>query len=259
MVFQKIDVATRLGQFRGDAAQAVMLLTRIPVPARLAGAPARGAAAAWAWPLAGLLVALSAGAVGWAVSALGVPPPVVAAIVLATAIVLTGALHEDGLADTADGLWGAWTPARRLEIMKDSHIGTYGVLALGLSLLLRWQALALILEQGAPWEPLVCAAVLSRAPMAVLMVALRPAREGGLSRGVGRPGAGTAMTGALVAIALALVAVGPVAMALAVAVGVVTLACGVIAQRKIGGQTGDILGATQQVSEMTVLVILAAL
>ncbi len=78
----------------------------------------------------------------WLGSGLGLGSGIVAAMVLAAQAMITGAMHEDGLADTADGLWGGWDKARRLEIMKDSHIGTYGVMALILTVLVRWSALA---------------------------------------------------------------------------------------------------------------------
>src|SRR6056297_3491159 len=118
--------------FRSDLVSAAMLLTRLPVR----GMPtARAADAAWAWPLVGLAVGLPAGVVGMAVAAAGLPGGLAAAAALTVSIVLTGALHEDGLADCADGFWGGFDRARRLEIMRDSAIGSYGVLALGLSLI----------------------------------------------------------------------------------------------------------------------------
>ena len=107
-----------------------------------ARAQARVAAAAWAWPLAGMAVGLLGAAAGGLVLWLGVAPAAAAAIAIAAQIFATGALHEDGLADSADGLWGGWDKARRLAIMKDSRIGTYGVLALVLVTLLLILAVA---------------------------------------------------------------------------------------------------------------------
>ncbi len=259
MRVEKSDMVATAAQAGRDVAAAVGLLTRLPVPVDAARAQARGAGAAWAWPLAGVAVALICGALGAGMLGLGLPAPLVAGLVLGTGIVVTGGLHEDGLADSADGLWGGWTVARRLEIMRDSHIGTFGVLALALSVLLRWQALALLLAGGALWGPLVAAAVLSRAPMAALMVALPPARADGLSRSVGVPTTGVALGGAALALAVALVAVGPPALALALGVAAVAAGCGALARARIGGQTGDILGATQQVCEVAVLLALAAI
>jgi len=121
-----------------DITAALGLLSRLPVPVDGAKAAARGAAAAWAYPVAGFvigaLMALIASMALW----LGLSAPIAAGLALTAGVIVTGAMHEDGLADSADGLWGGWEPAGRLEIMKDSHIGVYGVCALVLSLLLRW-------------------------------------------------------------------------------------------------------------------------
>ncbi len=223
----------------GDIALALALLTRLPV--RLAhGAATRGAAAAWAWPLAGAIVGGLAALGGSIALALGLPTGVVAGIVLAAGIVLTGALHEDGLADCADGFWGGWDRARRLEIMKDSHIGSYGVLALGLSLILRWSALSALIAAGHLWGPIIAAAALSRVPMTGVMHALPNARGSGLSQSTGRPAQGGAVIAAVLAAALA------------------GLAAAAIARARIGGQTGDVLGATQQLAEIAALAALAA-
>lgn len=238
----------------GDILDALALLTRLPI----AKAGTRGAAAAWAWPLAGLVVALLAGVVGWIALSLNLPTPVVAGLVLATQIAATGALHEDGLADTADGLWGGHDTARRLEIMKDSHIGSYGVLALGLSLLLRWSTLSALIASGSLFAPLVAVAVLSRAPMAVLAAALPNARGGGLSAHVGRPAQESATLAVGVALLLAFAALGWTMLAPVFWAALGAIAIAAIAKRKIGGQTGDILGASQQITEIAALVALTA-
>ena len=112
-----------------DIPAALGLLTRLPIPVDAGQATARGAKAAWAYPVVGLVLACLIGGPAWTISDF-MPPAILAALVLVALITLTGALHEDGLADTTDGLWGGWEPARRLEIMKDSQIGSYGVLAL---------------------------------------------------------------------------------------------------------------------------------
>ncbi|MCB1337233.1 MAG: adenosylcobinamide-GDP ribazoletransferase [Maritimibacter sp.] len=238
-----------------DIAEALALLTRLPVLA----SGRRGAGAAWAWPLAGVAVALLAGLGGLAALWLGLPPGPAAALVLALQIALTGALHEDGLADSADGLWGGSDKARRLEIMKDSRIGSYGVLALGLALLARWSALVVLIEAGWFFAPLLAAAALSRAPMAVLMAALPNARGAGLAAHVGRPGAPTAWLAIAVALALALAVTGTAFLAPALWIALTTLGLAAIARAKIGGQTGDILGASQQLAEIAALAAFASL
>ncbi|WGH79385.1 adenosylcobinamide-GDP ribazoletransferase [Jannaschia ovalis] len=240
---------------KSDLVSAGMLLTRLPVR----GTPTDPAArAAWAWPLAGLAVGLIAGLAGLIVGSLGFAPGVAGGAALIAMILATGALHEDGLADVADGFWGGFDRARRLEIMRDSRIGAYGVIALILSLGLRWLLLAEAAAQGAILGLAVAAAMAGRAAMPVLMRWLPPARADGLSQGAGVPGArGTGI--ALGLGALALLLHGPAAALLAAALaGAAVLGLGLIARAKIGGQTGDVLGAGQQVAEIAVLAALTA-
>ena len=239
----------------GDLATALTLLTRLPMPARGEG---RGARAAWAYPLAGALVGALSGGLGAVALAAGLPPGVAAGVVLATQAAVTGALHEDGLADLADGAWGGATRERRLEIMRDSRVGSYGALALVLTVGLRWSALATLPPLGLALAP-VAAGALSRAGMAGVMAALPHARPGGLSASVGRPGGLTAGLGAGVALVTAGLAIGPAAAfvaALATAAGAAGVAA--LAWAKLGGQTGDVLGAAQQVGEAAALMALAA-
>lgn len=233
-----------------DLGGAFGLLTRLPL-----GGPGRGAASCWAWPVAGAVVGALAGLAGWGALALGLPLGWAAALVLAVQAAATGGLHEDGLADTFDGLMGGRDPARRLEIMRDSRIGSFGALALMLVTLARWSALVVLLPT-APWA-VVAAAAVSRAGMPVLMAALRPARDGGLSRAVGRPRA--VQAGLAVGVALVLAApMGWPVLGLLPVLAAVWLALGLWARARIGGQTGDILGAGQQLAEAAVLGYLAA-
>ena len=237
-----------------DLAAALSLLTRLPVWSHAAPAPR----AAWAWPLAGVIVAgLSATATSAAL-ALGLPPGPAAAIALITAALLTGGLHEDGLADTADGLMGGQTRERRLEIMKDSRIGSYGTLALLLITLTRWSALTTLIAAGQHWTALIAAGALSRAPMAVLIATLPNARGSGLSHLTGRPPR-SAMLGALaIAAAIALLTTGPTLLPMALAGAATTALLARAAVKRIGGQTGDILGASQQLAEAAALSLAAA-
>lgn len=241
-----------------DIPAAIGLLTRIPMRVDAGRAAARGAKAAWAYPLVGAGVAFLIAVPASALSGV-LPSAFVAGLVLVALVVVTGALHEDGLADSADGLWGAWERARRLEIMKDSHIGSYGVIALVLSLGLRWLGLVALVEADLLIPALIAVAALSRGAMVSVMVALPHARDGGLSKTVGRP---EVMTGAIaggLALVLAGLCIGPFAAPVALVVGLGAFAAGRLARAKIGGQTGDILGATQQISEIAALVTLAAL
>ncbi|GAB1362621.1 hypothetical protein MASR1M32_18570 [Rhodobacter sp.] len=147
------------------------LLTRLPLPDHR---PC-GADAAWAWPVVGGVVGAIAAFACSVLLALGVPAGPAAAATLAVLALVTGALHEDGLADTADGLLGGRDAARRLEIMKDSRIGGFGALALVLVTLASWSALTALIAGGHHCAALIAACTLSRAPMAVVMAALPPA------------------------------------------------------------------------------------
>jgi adenosylcobinamide-GDP ribazoletransferase len=241
----------------GDLALALSLLSRLPVRC---GSYARGAHAAWAYPLAGLVIgglaALGALIALWC----GLPAPLAALIALTLGIVTTGAMHEDGLADTADGLWGGWTQARRLEIMRDSHIGSYGVIALCLSLAARGVALWLLFAQSpaAGVTGVLVAATLSRAAMAGVMAALPHARSDGLSHSQGSASMATALLGLGLSIGVALILAGGAGLWAVLWAGLVAVAVAALARAKIGGQTGDILGATQQMTEIAVLVSLLA-
>ena len=231
---------------------ALMLLTRLPVR----GTPARPAArAAWAWPLVGAGIGAAMAAVLWAGTALGLAPGLAAALALAASAALTGALHEDGLADVADGVWGGRTPERRLEIMRDSRLGTYGALALTLSVLARWSLLAAA-AQGEAWLAPVAAAALSRAAMAWVLCA-PPARADGLGRGAGVPSRGTVAAATALG-ALPLVAAPGAALPALAGAALVTAGLVALARAKVGGQTGDVCGAAQQLSEIAILAVLTA-
>ena len=238
-----------------DPFEAVQFLTRLPLP--WAGKP-RGARASWAWPLAGAAVGALAGMGASLALWTGLPPNVAAALALALPALATGGLHEDGLADSADGIWGGRTPERRLEIMKDSRIGSYGALALVLTLLIRWSALSALFAAGSVWGPLLALGALSRWPMAAMLWALRPAREGGLSRLIGRPAGPTLALGAVVALLLGLLALGAQTIPAALAILAVTALWGLLVRARLGGQTGDTCGAAQQLAEFAALLALAA-
>ena len=235
----------------GDIAGALRLLTRLPLPQSPVMA---GPAAAWAWPVAGAVVGALAAGAAWLALPLGAG--VAAAMVLGVQAMVTGAMHEDGLADTADGLWGGWDKVRRLAIMKDSHIGTYGVMALLVVGLIRWSALVAVIGAGQFWAIVVVAAM-SRTPMAVLLAVMPNARGAGLSQSVGRvPRAGAGLA-VLIGAGFALT-LGGAGIAAAVGVAVVVALLAMVAQAKIGGQTGDILGASQQLAEAAALCMIAA-
>jgi adenosylcobinamide-GDP ribazoletransferase len=245
------DIALRLPS---DLLSAFALLSRLPLPNHRA----TGAASAWAWPLVGAVLGALGAALASGALWLGVTPGVTAALVLAIGAMLTGGLHEDGLSDTADGLYGGWTRERRLEIMKDSRVGSYGVLALVLVTLARWSALTAVLVYGGHWTALVASGALSRAPMALIMALLPNARGEGLSHATGRPSPATALLALILAMAIAAALTGWAAVPLVFAALAAALWLAFSALRRIGGQTGDILGASQQLAEAACLAVLSA-
>lgn len=241
-----------------DVPAAIGLLTRIPIPVDAQSATVRGARAAWAYPIAGLAVGSAGALAGATALTFASSAELAAALALLVMVVITGALHEDGLADCADGFWGGHTPARRLEIMKDSRIGAYGVIALILSLLIRWIALTALFDAGFVWSGPIAAAALSRAFMVVVMCIMPQARTDGLGATVGSPDIWTTCLALGIGIVVVTVLWPKFLWA-----GGICLVLGVfgpllIAQRKIGGQTGDVLGATQQVSDILLLIAFAA-
>lgn len=241
-------------EFRvADVTEAVQLLTRLPVKHR---GTHRGAAAAWAYPIAGLAVGLIASL--FAVWTSPLPDAISAGLVLIALTIMTGALHEDGLADTLDGLWGGHTAERRLEIMKDSQIGSFGTLALIASFGLRWAALTEIAANGSLWLALLIVPTISRAPMVAVMHILPNARANGLSRLTGRPERSATLLALAIAFGVGVLGLGLGAILAALLLCAVTAVVIFIAKTKIRGQTGDILGATQQISEIALLIYLAS-
>lgn len=242
-----------------DAALAAMFLTRLPVPLR--GPLADGAAArAMGWfPLVGALVGLVAGAVYALGTLVALPPLAAALLAVAAAVWLTGGLHEDGAADVADGFGGGRDKARKLEIMRDSRVGSFGVLAIVFSVGLRAAALAAFADPWSAVAALVAAGALSRSGLAPVAYLLPPARSDGLAAAQGRPGTATVILALASGLALAVLVLGWKAGPAVPAAGVATLLVALQARRQIGGHTGDVFGATQQAAEIVVLLTLAAL
>ncbi|AXI48817.1 adenosylcobinamide-GDP ribazoletransferase [Sulfitobacter sp. SK012] len=233
-----------------------VLLTRLPLPHLPDDAFEAAPRAVWAYPLIGAGVGAVGAIVGLLAMHLGLPDIAAAGLALAAMMLITGAMHEDGLADCCDGFWGGRDSAQRLIIMRDSQIGTYGVLGLIVVTGLRWSALVALLPYGL-W-PLVAAAALSRGAMPVVMAGLPHARCDGLSHSVGQPSMSVAWQAAALGAAIALLCLGPLAFSVAILAGLIALGVALLAKAKIGGQTGDVLGATQQLCEMTILLTCAA-
>jgi len=251
-----------MGGWLSDLSLASSFLTRLRPPGTLVPAelaPGRLAGAVRAFPLVGAGVGLAGGVVYALAYWLGLPTFAAALCALATGALITGALHEDGLADTADGLGGGKTVEDRLRIMRDSHIGAFGVMVLVFSIGLRAAALATL---GTPWlaaAALIASGTGSRAVLGLVMRRLDPARPDGLAANAGRPSEEGALTAAAIGAAFALLFLGLGTGIVAVATALVaTAAVGQYARRGIGGYTGDVLGATQQVAEIAILLVAAA-
>ncbi len=246
-------------QYFDDLGAAFSLLTRLPMPRRQAAAdPNRSF---WAYPIVGLAVAGIAALVLAGAAWIGLPGLLTGLLAVLVMLALTGAFHEDGLADTADGFGGGLDRARKLEIMRDSRIGAYGVIALVLSIGLRAAAIAGLFAHspGTAAGALIAAAALSRAMMVFLLFRLPPARAGGLGAGAGQASAGSLAAALAIAALTGFVTLGfgggILALLSAAASAWLLL---LLARRQIGGHTGDVLGAAQQVSEIAVLILLLA-
>ena len=238
-----------------DIGIVLALLTRVPT----GSLPSSGEAGAlgravWAYPLVGALVGGVGGAVIVAAHAIGIPHLVAALLGLAATILMTGAFHEDGLADFCDGIGGGTTPERRLEIMRDSRIGTYGALALVLSIGLRLAALSSLTSEWPLILVWMSAGALARASLVVPLGLLIPARPDGMGAGAARPPLASCVGAYAIAGGLSLAALsgeGLVLIGVSLAAGLVVA---LIARRMLNGYTGDVLGATVQVSEIACLI-----
>ena len=235
---------------------ALQFLTRLPI--RLRREPNMATMVVW-FPVAGMAIGAIVGGVAagmWQLT----PPLVAAAAAVTGGLLVTGAFHEDGLGDIADAFGGGYTVERRLEIMKDSRHGTYGVAAMCASILVRMVALGSMPGPAAMFASCVSAHVMSRAIAVGLMASVPLAGHSGLGADYGRS---TTATRGVVTVAIGIVItavavgwwVGPLlgaSLASAVAVGA-------LAKHKIGGISGDVLGACQQVAECACLVMLSGL
>jgi len=240
-------------------AAAVTFLTRIPIGRTVALDGADVARGAVLFPLVGAGVGALCGAVAVLLHPT-LPGFVAAGIAVAVAVVVTGAMHIDALADIADAA-GVLTRERALDVMRDSRVGAFGAAAIALDLLIKVGALAALLDTGDAFASLVAAGALSRAAPAPLAVLLPYPRAGG--------GPGSVLTGSvstiaavvavLIAVGVALGAAGLSGLWLAATAAVVAATLGLVYRRWLGGATGDALGAVTELSETAVLVVALAL
>ncbi|WP_417667093.1 adenosylcobinamide-GDP ribazoletransferase [Roseibium sp.] len=247
-----------------ETAACVRFFSRLPVPAL---GPQDDPAAlpdfttiARMIPLAGLIVALPAAAAGVLLGSTALPALAVGFIVVALLAAVTGALHEDGLSDVADGFFGGHTRERRLEIMKDSRIGAFGALALVLSTGLKASLIAGLLDRLGALNAMAIvlgAESFGRTLIVWQWTVLPPARPEGLGSRFGTPDKSVAMQGALIGLLCLLVTVAALSlMSLALALflaGITAYLVGLLARAKVGGFTGDVLGAIQQLSSLAFL------
>ncbi|EJW09977.1 Cobalamin synthase [Rhodovulum sp. PH10] len=247
-----------LRDWRDDMRVAIALLTRIPMTHPDGPAPSYLARALRVFPLVGALIGAIVGLVYLALHGLGVPAPVGAALALGASALVTGALHEDGLADVGDGFGGGHTKAKKLDIMRDSRLGTYGSVTLVVTFATKLFAIA-SLPVVAVLPVLVTAHALGRAAIPALSVKLPAARKDGLGARVGAPEQSVAVTAAMIALVVALLMLPLREALLSVLLAVAAAAAiGALAMRQIGGQTGDVLGAAEQAVEVAVLVACAS-
>ena len=235
---------------------AIQFLTRIPI--RLRREPDVSASVIW-FPIVGALVGAGVGGAAAGLWYL-VPPIVAAAVAVALGLLITGAFHEDGLADVADAFAGGATIERRLEILKDPRHGSYGVAALCSSIVLRIVCLGSFAGPRAMFISAVAAHAVGRGAAVGLMGIAPVATRTGLGADYGQSTtAGKAVTGVLLGLAVAVIVVGRWAAPLVAVVFVTVVCVRWISMRKIGGISGDVLGTCEQIAECLCLAVLAGI
>jgi adenosylcobinamide-GDP ribazoletransferase len=252
-----------------DLAACLRFYTRLPLPALTREADSHAmpefSRAAWIVPLVGALIGvIGALALALAVS-FGIAPLPAATIAVGCLVLITGAMHEDGLADLCDGFGGSANPERKLEIMKDSRLGTYGAAALVLSLLMRIGTLAglVAVDLTLACTVLVAAGAVSRAAGLMPVALLPPARPFGAGFAAASPSPAAMRLAAAISVPFAclpLLAGANLPRIIAALVAALLAAYGIaaLARRQIGGQTGDVAGAAQQAAEIAMLLVFAA-
>ncbi|MDX8538191.1 adenosylcobinamide-GDP ribazoletransferase [Mesorhizobium abyssinicae] len=243
-----------LRQVLDDIALCLVFFSRLPLPVF----DFRGrslAAAIWAAPVAGLAIGLIGAVVYATAERFGLAMGSAAALALAATLLTTGCLHEDGLSDVADGFGGGKSRGGKLEIMRDSRIGAYGASALALSLLIRWSAISEFADPTQALLALIAAHAASRGLLGAFMHLLPPARSDGLSAGAGSVSAEAAVAGAVLG-AIPLLLLGPGGAIVAIVLlGLLFAAFRALCLNQIDGQTGDTIGALQQLGEIAVLLV----
>lgn len=236
-----------------DVLASFALLTRFPVPVDHELAGERAAQSVWAYPVVGAVLGGGAAIVADIALWFGVSGSLAAALAIGFLVLATGALHEDGIADCADGLGGGKDAESRLAIMKDSRIGAFGAAALGLVLLARWSGVEALITTENLFLPLVAVGAVSRLPMIAAMALMDSARSEGMAARIGQiPAESLGIALGLTALIL-IFCLGFAGLVLLFWVAAATLPLFWAAQKLIGGQSGDILGGAQQIAEIAAL------
>jgi adenosylcobinamide-GDP ribazoletransferase len=242
-----------------EFAIAMAVLTRLPVGTDAQDELGAIAASGWAFPLVGAGIGGVVALAFFIAEALGCAALVAAGLAVLCGIALTGAFHEDGLADTADGFGGGRDRETKLAIMRDSRQGSFGILAIVFSVGLRAAALATVGDPIHAGLALLAAHTASRGFLPAAMHLMMPARADGLGFTAGRPSRSVASIAAAIGIAIALAALGPARGGVALILGAAGIVlAAILARRQIGGYTGDVLGAFQQIGEIVMLLVAAA-
>ncbi|MZR31319.1 adenosylcobinamide-GDP ribazoletransferase [Sneathiella litorea] len=243
------------GSWVQDFLVALVFLTRLPIRPDFTFNMTALKSACRVFSLIGLIVGGVTGTIYILATFMGLPLLVSALLAVAGQVIITGALHEDAIGDVADGFGGGADKVKKLAIMRDSRVGTYAVVTLILIIGLKVAALGNMPDPLMGFAILVVAAAVSRGLITWALYLLPSARDEGLGHGAGRPEIMAPLVSAVLCTLIAILILGPHLGAVALLSGIIGAGMmGVIAKRQIGGQTGDVLGAIQQVSEIFILI-----
>ena len=242
---------------------AIQFLTRIPTPFEIDYTPDRLNSASRYYPIVGAIIG-SVAALAFFLASLALPTIVAVLIATAATALLTGAFHEDGLADTFDGISGAYDRARSLVIMTDSRIGTFGALALIIVISTKVAALSSLADTTTIITALIAAHIISRTSIVIVQATSTYARETGIAGPQDQPfkpiNAIIVAAIAIITIIALFLVVSPTAALLATAGAIIGhILIRLYFQSKLKGHTGDTLGATQQITELAIYIAFAAI